>query len=91
MTNAIQRPLRRQGVIASRAGNRTVLRGPDGAELCELNDTARALWELCDGETSAEEIIDAVCAIHDAPGSALADDVYRALAAFVEVGALDHV
>lgn len=42
-----------------RAGDRFVLRLDDARSLA-VNESALALWELCDGETDAEEMIDAV-------------------------------
>lgn len=37
-----------------------VLRGDDGSEHL-VNETAQALWQLCDGDTTIEEMIEGVC------------------------------
>lgn len=55
----MSRPTRRAGVRVVRSGDRFVLRLDDGRSVA-LNESALALWELCDGETDAEEMIDAV-------------------------------
>ena len=44
-----------------------------------LNDTAFALWELCDGRTTVAEMVDAVTVLFAAPGEQLEKDVTAAL------------
>ena len=44
-----------------------------------LNDTAFALWELCDGQTTVQEMVDAVTLLFAAPGDQLQRDVTAAL------------
>jgi hypothetical protein len=39
---------------------RSYLVVPDGGVAHELNPTARAVWELCDGTTTVDELIDAI-------------------------------
>jgi hypothetical protein len=82
-------PRQSPGVAMRHVKGRTVLQNAGGEELCELNATARALWELCDGETSPEEMVEAICAIHDAPRETIEDDVRRTLGAFTDAGALE--
>lgn len=47
------RPMRRNGTL--------LLFDDEGMPLGELNESAAALWELCDGDTTADEMVDAVC------------------------------
>lgn len=56
-----------------------VLRRRDQGSEHLVNETALALWQLCDGATSTEEMIEGVCALFDAPRAAIADDIDRAL------------
>ncbi|MHB1801823.1 MAG: PqqD family protein [Actinomycetes bacterium] len=53
-----------------------------------LNDTALALWELCDGQTSVQEMVDAVCALFAGPPERLRADVLDALDRLTDSGML---
>jgi hypothetical protein len=47
-----------------------------------LNETALALWELCDGGTTADEMVSAICVLFDADRRVIAADVQRILREF---------
>lgn len=64
-------------VDASESGH-VLLRRDDGTEHL-VNETALALWQLCDGATTTEEMIEGVCALFSAPRDAIAGDIQRAL------------
>jgi hypothetical protein len=55
--------------------------GPEGQHYA-LNATALALWELCDGLTTSEEMVSAICVLFDADRPVIAADVQRALGEF---------
>lgn len=57
-----------------------------GAHL--LDDVALGLWELCDGETRVEEMVDAVCALFTADTSVVSRDVVQTLEALLGAGLL---
>lgn len=65
-----------------------ILDSPDGSEVI-LNDTAMALWELCDGSTEVEEMVRAVDAFFDVEEDVIRHDVEVTLAELTRVGALD--
>lgn len=46
-----------------------------GEEKYLLNDTARAIWELCDGETTPEEMVDAIALLTGIPEDTARKDV----------------
>ena len=52
-----------------------------------LDQTALALWELCDGETTVAEMTVAVCALFAAPEQTVSDDI-TAMLATLEVSGL---
>jgi pyrroloquinoline quinone biosynthesis protein D len=55
-----QRPLRSPGVrVADRGGDAKLVDG-SGTPVLALNDTALAIWDLCDGATTVEEMVEAV-------------------------------
>jgi hypothetical protein len=53
-------PRRRADVRLHDRELRSYLVTPDQGVAHELNPTARAVWELCDGTTTVEELIDAI-------------------------------
>ena len=53
-------PLRRYDVRLHDRETRSYLVVPDGGVAHELNPTARAVWELCDGTTTVDELVDAI-------------------------------
>lgn len=55
------RPRRAAGLHVARRPDGFVLTDAGGGELCRMNETAAAVWELCDGETTVAEMVDAVC------------------------------
>lgn len=72
------RPMRRNGTL--------LLFDDDGMPLGELNESAAALWELCDGETTADEMVDAVCTACPVVPDDARLDVARALDEFSRAG-----
>lgn len=56
-----------------------VLHRPDAGSAYELNETALALWELCDGRTTPEEMVSSVCALFDIHPAAARRDIDRTL------------
>jgi hypothetical protein len=47
-----------------------------------LNDTALAIWNLCDGETRPDEMISAICEISGLHPDVVTEDVERILTEF---------
>jgi hypothetical protein len=67
-------PRRRHDVRLHDQEVRSYLVAPDQGVAHELNPTARAVWELCDGTTTVEELVDAICQVFSVDRSvALAD------------------
>jgi hypothetical protein len=81
-------PRRRDGLRLRRDGDRNILVDDDGAEVGALNETALALWELCDGQTRPEEIIIAVCEAFAVPRPTAEEDVDRTLRELAAAGLL---
>lgn len=76
------RPRRRQDVwVRSAQGEHTLL-DPAAGTVQLLNDTALAIWELCDGETYPDEMIEAICELTGTPRDMVAEDVTGTLASF---------
>ena len=81
-------PLRQAGIDTRREDDRVILVGADGVDVWELNDTAFALWELCDGETRPDEIVTAICEAFAVPRDAAQRDVDRTVRQLADAGLL---
>lgn len=55
------RPERFAGLSISGGDGGYYLSDEGGREICRMNESAAAVWELCDGNTSMAEIVEAVC------------------------------
>ena len=89
-TTLASRPCRRPGLQRLTSDGATVLVDPGARVEHVLNDTALALWELCDGETTVEEMVVAATGLFDAQGGRLEQDVLAALDAMVDQGLLEQ-
>lgn len=81
------RPCRRDGVRVEvdEAGS-ALVRGT--TQLATLNDPALAVWELCDGRTTVEEIVTAIGVLFDADPATLQRDVAATLGRFRSLGVI---
>ena len=73
------RPQRRADLSARYDRDQAVLVHPDGTEAGVLNGTAVALWELCDGSTTSEEMTVAVCDAYSLDSATARREVTAAL------------
>jgi hypothetical protein len=74
-----QMPRRRTDVILRDEETRSLIVVPDQDRVHVLNPTARALWELCDGTTTLEELTAAICELFDVAQEQATADVSEAL------------
>lgn len=77
-------PCRRDGVVVRGAGQAPRLEDPATGTIHSVNATALALWELCDGETTVAEMVEAVCSLFAVDPRVARRDVRRTLTAFTE-------
>jgi hypothetical protein len=84
-------PVRRSGVLLVDDGVDSVLTPLDQGATHLLNPTARAIWELCDGQTDPVEMTDAICQVFAVSWDAAVADVARALDTLTDVGLIDWV
>lgn len=69
-----------------REGDQTAVYDPETTRLHMLNPSALAIWEACDGETTIDELIDALIELTDADSTRATDDVTVALRDLREAG-----
>jgi PqqD family protein of HPr-rel-A system len=77
-----KKPRRRHEVWLRRVGSENALFNPATGSLHLLNDTAVALWDLCDGETTEEEMVTAICEVTGLHHDVVAEDVGRTIQEF---------
>jgi hypothetical protein len=89
MTTYVERlPRRRSDVALTDAATRSVLVTATGEQLL-LNPTARAVWDLCDGDTTVEEVVAAVRTVFAVSADAAKDDVHRVVEDFLSAGIVE--
>ncbi|MCZ3386141.1 MAG: PqqD family protein [Actinomycetia bacterium] len=83
------RPMRRSGLTlrSTNAGFEVI--DESGETVAALNDTGLALWRVCDGEATIEEIVRAAAQLFDAPVSVIEADISRAVEQFHAQGLLE--
>jgi PqqD family protein of HPr-rel-A system len=80
------KPIRRPGVWLRQAGDENAVYDPLNESLHLLNDTALAIWELCDGQTQPDEMVKAICELFGTPVEVVTEDVNRILLDFERAG-----
>lgn len=81
-----ERPARRDGVWVRRSGDENALFDPTSSAVHLLNETALAIWELCDGQTDPEEMVAAIVELSGLDPTAVEQDVERILSEFGDAG-----
>src|SRR5262249_26144 len=81
-----QFPKKRIGLEARPVDGRTALVDEQGRRVCFLNETALALWDLCDGATTPREMVDAIRIACGLPENLVVQDVERALSELTNAG-----
>jgi hypothetical protein len=82
-------PVRRSGLQVEHGRESHVLHDQAGSLALALNESALALWELCDGHTTEEEMVAAVSEACNIPSTRAAQDVSEALERFTSLGLVD--
>lgn len=82
-------PRRSDGVWVKRRDEGSLFLDKENRRLCVADDTAVALWELCDGETSVAEMVDAIRQLWRVDVEVATADIVRALDDLAANGAID--
>lgn len=76
------KPARKADVWLRRSDTENVVYDPDTASVHMMNATAMAIWVLCDGDTTPDEMVGAICELSGLPADVVVEDVHRILAEF---------
>lgn len=82
-------PIRRTDVRLRDEDTRSVLVDERHATTHILNPTARAIWELCDGTTTLDELVNAICEVFSVPHGEALRDVAAVLGQLEAAGLVD--
>jgi transcriptional regulator of acetoin/glycerol metabolism len=72
-------PVRKEQVIAQKASNDFLLFNMRDGNYYSLNEVGSRIWELCDGDHSVAQLVEALKAEYDAPAESLTKDVLELL------------
>jgi hypothetical protein len=88
-TSVLQmRPLRSPEVWVRQARGENAIYDPATGSVHLLNETAQAIWDLCDGDTTVAEMVDAICTLTAMHRDIVVEDVDRVLTEFGAAGLL---
>ena len=62
-----------------------------GGRVHFMNETALAIWDLCDGETAPDEMVAAICELFSMHRDVVSEDVERTLMEFDQAGLIDWI
>jgi PqqD family protein of HPr-rel-A system len=82
----MHRPRRAPDIVTSEVLDELVAYAPASSQAVSLNASARAIWELCDGTRTVDEICAELSEEAGVTAEALRGDVTDALARFRELG-----
>jgi hypothetical protein len=88
LADVAQRP-RRKGVQAHPLGDELLLYTPEMARAFSFNQTAQAVWDLCDGQRTLAEISQHLATRYDATPDKLLADVQETVRQLQELGLLE--
>lgn len=81
-----KRPLRRSDVWLRQTKEENAIYDPGTEAVHMLNETALAIWQLCDGETRVEEMVEAIVDLCGMHREIVIEDVDRILTDFGATG-----
>jgi hypothetical protein len=88
MPSSSPKPRHVDGVVASEVLDELVAYSPASSQAVSLNASARAIWELCDGSRTVDDICDELSELAGMPPEGLRRDVQVAVDQMCELGLL---
>jgi hypothetical protein len=79
-------PLRREGASGVGLDDNIAVYDDVGQLMILLNSSAGAVWNLCDGSTTVDEIVRALAETYPDQASVIGDDVRETLRKLAEIG-----
>ena len=82
-------PIRIDGVREYKLGDELLLYTPDSDDAHVLNTSAMAIWKLCDGNRTVDEIIDTLAEWLEQPVEELSKDIIKGFTELHQKGLLE--
>ena len=83
-----KKPMRRADVWLRQTKGENAIYDPSAGAVHLLNETAKAIWDLCDGDTTVEEMVEAICLLTGMHRDIVVEDVDRVLTHLGAMGLL---
>ncbi len=80
----VKLPLARSDITVQVVGDEVMLYDADSEAIHVLNHSAYAVWKLCDGENTSEDIFEKLSAQYTGAGSDLFEDIQEILQGFMQ-------
>ena len=79
-------PLQEPGSRVEFRRGRSFVVGADDTAVVAVNDSAAAIWDLCDGKTAVDEMVAAICEMSSLPLGQVTADVEATVKMFEQSG-----
>ncbi len=89
--NLDSRPRRKSDYRLEQLDDEMVLYHPEETKILYFNQTASLIWQLCDGERTASEMIRLLSDAYPESAAAIAGDVQTTLEQFEKWGCIEHL
>ena len=80
------RPFQRPGLSTEHRGERALISDDEQTKVLSLNESAAAVWELCDGRTTIDEMVMAICQVTSVRPDQAREDVEMTIAKLERAG-----
>jgi hypothetical protein len=84
-------PVRREGASGVELDDKIAVYDDVGQLMILLNSSAGAVWNLCDGSTTVDEIVRALTETYPDQAAVIGEDVRETLRKLVEIGLVTKV
>jgi hypothetical protein len=88
MTEEPRKPRHRNGVLSTRLAGEIILYDPQSSQAAALNTTACAIWELCDGTRTVEQICAEIGQQYGVPCHEIRTEIGENVACLFQLGML---
>ncbi len=87
----MNKPCRKPDYRLEKIDNELLLFHPAQTKIMYCNETASLIWQLCDGQSTPQEIVALLAAAYPEAADTIADDVQATLQQFAQHGAIEFV
>ncbi|MDI9584483.1 MAG: PqqD family protein [Acidobacteriota bacterium] len=85
----MDKPVRRKDLLGRQVADEWMIYDASGKAVHVLNETARFVWDRCDGEHGVDDIVTEAVALYEISETEAREDILECLASFAELSILD--